>query len=45
MLVEKTESDLLKLKHFGRKSLTEVKEKLDVLGLTLKRSLPQKGWW
>jgi DNA-directed RNA polymerase subunit alpha len=34
-LVEKTESDLLKTKNFGRKSLNEVKEVLTEMGLSL----------
>jgi len=36
-LVKKKESDLIKLRNFGRKSLTEVEEKLMELGLTLKQ--------
>jgi len=36
-LAEKKASDLIKLKNFGRKSLTEVEEKLMELGLTLKQ--------
>ncbi|HSP07679.1 MAG TPA: DNA-directed RNA polymerase subunit alpha, partial [Acidobacteriota bacterium] len=34
-LVAKTESDLLKTKHFGRKSLQQVKHVLDSMGLSL----------
>ena len=34
-LVTKTESDLLKTKHFGRKSLQQVKHVLDSMGLAL----------
>jgi DNA-directed RNA polymerase subunit alpha len=34
-LVQKTESDLLKTKNFGRKSLKEIKDKLSELNLTL----------
>lgn len=34
-LVSKTESDLLKTKHFGRKSLQQVKHVLDSMGLAL----------
>jgi DNA-directed RNA polymerase subunit alpha len=34
-LVTKTESDLLKTKHFGRKSLQQVKHVLDSMGLSL----------
>jgi len=37
MLVDKKPSDLFKIKNFGRKSLTEVEEKLNELGLTLKQ--------
>ena len=36
-LVEKKASELIKLKNFGRKSLTDVEELLDKLGLTLKQ--------
>ena len=36
-LVEKKPSDLFKIKNFGRKSLTEVEQKLLELGLTLKQ--------
>jgi len=35
-LLEKSEDDLLQLRNFGRTSLTEVKEKLAELGLSLK---------
>ena len=34
-LVEKTEAEMLKTKNFGRKSLNEIKETLDGLGLSL----------
>ncbi len=34
-LVEKTEAEMLKTKNFGRKSLNEIKEILDELGLSL----------
>jgi DNA-directed RNA polymerase subunit alpha len=34
-LVTKTESDLLKTKHFGRKSLQQVKHVLESMGLSL----------
>ena len=36
-LIEKKASEMLKFKSFGRKSLTEVQEKLGELGLTLKQ--------
>lgn len=35
-LVQKTEQDLMNIRNFGKKSLTEVKEKLAQLGLSLK---------
>jgi DNA-directed RNA polymerase subunit alpha len=41
-LVQKTEEDLLKTKNFGRKSLTEIKETLQELGLGLNLDLHQK---
>ena len=31
----KTESEMLKYRNFGKKSLNEIKEKLQALGLTL----------
>jgi DNA-directed RNA polymerase subunit alpha len=34
-LVQKTESDMLKTKNFGRKSLNEIKEILSSMGLSL----------
>jgi DNA-directed RNA polymerase subunit alpha len=34
-LVQKTESEMLKTKNFGRKSLNEIKELLSDLGLSL----------
>ncbi|KKT70548.1 MAG: DNA-directed RNA polymerase subunit alpha [Candidatus Uhrbacteria bacterium GW2011_GWE2_45_35] len=37
-LIEKTECELLKSKKFGRKSLSEIKEELTKLGLSLKPS-------
>jgi DNA-directed RNA polymerase subunit alpha len=37
-LLDYPESELLKLRNFGEKSLVEIKEKLDPLGLTLKGS-------
>jgi len=36
-LVSRTEEEIVNVKNFGRKSLDEVKEKLAVLGLTLKQ--------
>ena len=41
-LVLKTEEDLLKTKNFGRKSLTEIKETLQGLGLGLNLDLHPK---
>lgn len=41
-LVQKTEDDLLKTKNFGRKSLTEIKETLQHLGLGLNLDLHPK---
>ena len=40
-LVQKTEQDMLKTKNFGRKSLNEIKETLDELGLELGMKLEQ----
>jgi DNA-directed RNA polymerase, alpha subunit, bacterial and chloroplast-type len=37
-LAQITEADLMNIRNFGKKSLTEVKEKLNQLGLTLKDS-------
>jgi DNA-directed RNA polymerase subunit alpha len=37
-LVARSEADLLDIRNFGAKSITEVKEKLAELGLTLKDS-------
>ena len=34
-LVQKTEADMLKYRNFGKKSLTEIKEKLEEMGLSL----------
>ena len=36
-LAEKTEDDMMKVRNLGRKSLEEVKKKLEELGLTLKQ--------
>jgi len=41
-LVQKTESDMLKTKNFGRKSLKEIKEILAAMGLSLGMKL--EGW-
>jgi DNA-directed RNA polymerase subunit alpha len=41
-LVQKTEDDLLKTKNFGRKSLAEIKETLQELGLGLNLDLHPK---
>jgi hypothetical protein len=41
-LVQKSESDLLALRHFGEKSLTEIKEVLAGFGLTL--GTPLTNW-
>jgi DNA-directed RNA polymerase subunit alpha len=38
MLIENTEEDLLAIRNFGKRSLTEVIEKLSELDLTLKAS-------
>ena len=37
-LAEKTEDDMMKVRNLGRKSLEEVKKKLEALGLTLKQN-------
>ncbi len=37
-LVRKTEDDLMKVRNLGKKSLAEIKEKLDELGLSLRKS-------
>ena len=37
-LAEKTEDDMMKVRNLGRKSLEEVKKKLEELGLTLKKN-------
>ncbi len=34
-LVQRTEAEMLKTKNFGRKSLNEIKETLEALGLSL----------
>ncbi len=38
-LVQKTEAEMLKTKNFGKKSLTEIKEVLAEMGLTLDMDL------
>jgi DNA-directed RNA polymerase subunit alpha len=43
MLVQKTESDLLKLRSFGKTSLREVKRKLADIGLSLGMSVAAEG--
>jgi DNA-directed RNA polymerase subunit alpha len=42
-LVQKTEGDMLKTKNFGRKSLNEIKEILQTMGLGLGMRLDQAG--
>jgi DNA-directed RNA polymerase subunit alpha len=42
-LVQKTEGDMLKTKNFGRKSLNEIKEILQTMGLGLGMRLDQTG--
>ncbi len=42
-LVQKTEADMLKTKNFGRKSLNEIKEILQTMGLGLGMRLDQPG--
>jgi DNA-directed RNA polymerase subunit alpha len=42
-LVQKTESEMLKTKNFGRKSLNEIKEILASMGLSLGMSLDERG--
>jgi DNA-directed RNA polymerase subunit alpha len=42
-LVQKTETDMLKTKNFGRKSLNEIKEILQTMGLSLGMKLDQAG--
>ena len=41
-LVQKTESEMLRTKNFGRKSLNELKELLDAMGLTFGMDI--RGW-
>lgn len=40
-LVKKTEHDLLKVKNFGKKSLTEISKKLKEMGLSLGMQIPK----
>jgi DNA-directed RNA polymerase subunit alpha len=42
-LVQRTESEMLKTKNFGRKSLNEIKEILASMGLSLGMTLDEKG--
>jgi DNA-directed RNA polymerase subunit alpha len=42
-LVRKTESEMLKTKNFGRKSLNEIKEILSGMGLSLGMTLDERG--
>ncbi len=42
-LVQKSESEMLKTKNFGRKSLNEIKEILASMGLSLGMTLDEKG--
>jgi DNA-directed RNA polymerase subunit alpha len=42
-LVQKTESDLLKVRSFGKTSLREVKRKLVEMGLTMGMEIPKEG--
>ena len=37
-LTQKTEEDMMKVRNLGKKSLEEVEQKLDALGLSLKQS-------
>lgn len=41
-LVQRTESEMLKTKNFGRKSLNEIKEMLAAMGFTLGMTI--EGW-
>lgn len=46
-LVERSENEMLKTKNFGRKSLTEIKDKLSEMGLSLGMKIegwPPPGW-
>jgi DNA-directed RNA polymerase subunit alpha len=42
-LVVMPESDMLRFRNFGKKSLTEIKQKLDELGLSLGMDLSKYG--
>ena len=39
-LAQKTENEMLKYRNFGKKSLNEIKQKLEELGLTLGSQFP-----
>jgi len=41
--VQKTESEMLKTKNFGRKSLNEIKEILSSMGLSLGMKIDEHG--
>ncbi|MCF7853551.1 MAG: DNA-directed RNA polymerase subunit alpha [Candidatus Pacebacteria bacterium] len=40
-LIQKTESEMLKYRNFGKKSLQEIKEKLTDMGLSLEMDIPE----
>jgi DNA-directed RNA polymerase subunit alpha len=42
-LVQKTEAEMLKTKNFGRKSLNEIKEILNSMGLSFGMTLSEDG--
>ena len=42
-LVQKSEQEMLKTKNFGRKSLNEIKEILNAMGLSLGMRTDEKG--
>src|ERR1700675_4519341 len=42
-LVQKSESEMLRRKHFGRKSLNEIKEILSTMGLSLGMKIDEHG--
>jgi DNA-directed RNA polymerase subunit alpha len=42
-LVQKTEAEMLKTKNFGRKSLNEIKEILQTMGLSLGMKIDEHG--
>jgi DNA-directed RNA polymerase subunit alpha len=41
-LIEKTESEMLKYRNFGKKSLQEIKSKLQELGLSLGMAIKEE---